>query len=369
MALRDNPFGEVRLPLVLSAAAALLVAIVAAIALILSDRRETFQTEAYGVTRKVGDAVSAPVSGALATPVRWGGTVADNVSAYFFAMSENRRLRAELQVARGWRDRAVQLQDVNERYRILLGLKTDPPLPMVAGRAVTESHGPFANSRLINVGSERGVAIGNPALSENGLLGRIVGVTQGASRVLLLTDVASRTPVLIDRTNARAILTGDGGPSPRLDYLRGRDPVVQNDLVLTSGDGGVLPRGLPVGRAVKGLDGHWRVRLGSDASAIDFVRILLFQDFRQLINAKALDKGPPPPPAANASDPQALPQSSAVVVPVPIAAERLSRIPPPSSPRAVAVHAKTRVGLAPTPAFPVPPLPSPPPAGAAEIPH
>ena len=174
---------------------------------------------------------------------------------------------------------------------------------------------------------------------------------------------------MIDRTNARAILTGDGGPSPRLDYLRGRDPVVQNDLVLTSGDGGVLPRGLPVGRAVKGLDGHWRVRLGSDASAIDFVRILLFQDFRQLINAKALDKGPPPPPAANASDPQALPQSSAVVVPVPIAAERLSRIPPPSSPRAVAVHAKTRVGLAPTPAFPVPPLPSPPPAGAAEIPH
>ena len=94
MALRDNPFGEVRLPLVLSAAAALLVAIVAAIALILSDRRETFQTEAYGVTRKVGDAVSAPVSGALATPVRWGGTVADNVSAYFFAMSENRRLRS-----------------------------------------------------------------------------------------------------------------------------------------------------------------------------------------------------------------------------------------------------------------------------------
>jgi rod shape-determining protein MreC len=42
--------------------------------------------------------------------------------------------------------------------------------------------------------------------------------------MLMLTDIASRTPVMIDRTNARAILTGDGGPNPKLDYLRGRGP-------------------------------------------------------------------------------------------------------------------------------------------------
>ena len=92
-------------------------------------------------------------------------------------------------------------------------------------------------------------------MSEHGLVGRVIGVTDGASRVLLLTDVASRTPVMIDRTNARAILTGDGGPNPRLDYLRGHDPIQEGDRLLTSGDGGVLPRGLPVGTAVKGLDG------------------------------------------------------------------------------------------------------------------
>ena len=369
MALRDNPFGEVRLPLVLSAAAALLVALVAAIALILSDRRETFQTEAYGVTRKVGDAVSAPVSGALATPVRWGGSVSDNVSAYFFAMAENRRLKSELQVARGWRDRALQLQDVNERYRILLGLKTDPPLPMVAGRAVTESHGPFANSRLVDVGSERGVAIGNPALSENGVLGRVVGVTQGASRILLLTDVASRTPVLIDRTNARAILTGDGGPNPRLDYLRGRAPVTQNDLVLTSGDGGVLPRGLPVGRAVRGLDGHWRVALASDSAAIDYVRILLFQDFRQLIDAKALDKGPPPPPTASALARVPAAQNPTVAIEAPMTGERLPRIAPPTTSGAAAVRSSPRGGSVRTPVPATLPAPPPAPSAGAETPH
>ncbi|MCH1932738.1 rod shape-determining protein MreC, partial [Shewanella sp. A25] len=86
--------------------------------------------------------------------------------------------------------------------------RTDPTIPMVAARIVTDSRGPFANSRLANAGREKGVKPGNPVMSENGLVGRVIGVTDGVSRVLLLTDVASRTPVLIDRTNARAILTG-----------------------------------------------------------------------------------------------------------------------------------------------------------------
>lgn len=302
MALRENPFGELKVPLALTAAVALLVAVVVAVALLLSDRRETFQVEAYGVTRQVGDAVAAPVSGAIAAPGRWGGMGLESLRGYFFAVSENRRLKAELKEARQWRDVALALRDTNERYKSLLGLKTEPPIPMVAARTVTDSRGPFANTRLANTGKEAGVKAGNPVMSENGLVGRIIGVTSGASRILLLTDVASRTPVMIDRTNARAILTGDGGPNPKLDYLRGQNPVKDGDRVLTSGDGGVLPRGLPVGTAVKGLDGRWRVVLASDSAPIDFVRILLFQDFSQLANAKELDLMPTPPPSSSAAN-------------------------------------------------------------------
>ena len=78
---------------------------------------------------------------------------------------------------------------------------------------------------------------------------------------------------MIDRTNARAILTGDGGPNPKLEYLRGQVPVRPGDRILTSGDGGVFPRGLPVGVAVRGLDGSWRVVLASDKAAVDFVNV------------------------------------------------------------------------------------------------
>jgi len=189
---------------------------------------------------------------------------------------------------RQWRDRALALQDQNDRFRSLLGLRTDPPIPMVTARVVTDSRGPFANARLANAGSDAGVLVGFPVLSERGLVGRVVGVSRDASRVLLLTDVASRTPVMIDRSNARAILTGDGGPNPKLEYLRGRNPIREGDRVLTSGDGGVLPRGLPVGRAVKGLDGRWRVVLDADSGAIDWVRILKFRDYAQLADQEAL---------------------------------------------------------------------------------
>jgi rod shape-determining protein MreC len=287
------------------AAVSLVLAIVIATAVLLSDRRETFKAEAYGATRKASDTVLAPVGDVLAAPGRWIGQGVDVVRDYFFAASENQQLKAELKEMRQWRDVAIALRSENQRYRTLLGLKTDPPIPMVAARIVTDSHGPFADTRLANAGADKGVKAGNPVMSENGLVGRVIGVTDGASRVLLLTDIASRTPVMIDRTNARAILTGDGGPNPRLDYLRGRDPIRDGDRVLTSGDGGVLPRGLPVGTAVKGLDGRWRVVLASDRAPIDFVRILLFEDFTALVNQKELAELPTPPPTPG--DPTATP--------------------------------------------------------------
>ncbi|RAK54750.1 rod shape-determining protein MreC [Phenylobacterium soli] len=300
MSLRESPLGELKVPLTWTAGIAVVVAAVAVIAVLVSDRRETFRAEAYGATRGVADRVMTPVGDALSAPGRWTGAGVDAVKGYFFAVSENHRLKAELKEMRQWRDVALALRNENARYRTLLGLKTDPPIPMVAARVVLDSRGPFANTRLANAGIEKGVKVGNPVMSENGLVGRIMGVTTGASRVLLLTDTASKVPVMIDRTNARAILTGDGGPNPKLEYLRGQDPVKEGDRVMTSGDGGVMPRGLPVGTAVKGLDGRWRVVLASDKAPIDFVRILFFEDFTQLVNQKQLAEKHVPPPTAGA---------------------------------------------------------------------
>ena len=323
MSFRDGPFNDLKVPLTWTAAVAVIVAVVVGVALLLSDRRETLQTAAYGVGRKVFDATDKPVAGVLSEPSHWGRLVSEYVGDYLFAASENHKLHQEVAELKQWRDLAIALQDTNRRYQAVLGLKTDPPIPMVTGRVVLDSRGPFANTRLADVGIERGVKVGNPVMSDRGLVGRVVGVANGASRVLLLTDVASRTPVLVARTDARAILLGDGGSNPRLGYLRGQDPVHEGDRILTSGDGGVFPRGLPVGAAAKGLDGQWRVRLDADLTAIDFIRVLEFHDFTEFADEKQLEKAamPPLPPGTVVEAPpssSAPPASSAPAVVSPV---------------------------------------------------
>ncbi|QQQ18852.1 rod shape-determining protein MreC [Brevundimonas vitis] len=301
MAFRDGPFENLKVPLTWTAAVVVVVAIAASILLLLGDRRDT--PGGYGPVRAGTDAATGPVAGVLAAPVRWAGAVSDYVGGYFFAVSENRRLKAQIAELQPWRDQAIALKNVNARYEAMLGIRTEPPVPMVTARSISESRGPFANARLIDVGSSRGVKIGNPVINEHGLVGRVIGTSGGVSRLLLLTDVTSRTPVLIDRTDARAMLTGDGSGNPRLEFVRGTDSVRPGDRILTSGDGGGLPRGVPIGVAARGVDGSWRVKLFSDRGAIDFVRVMLFQDFGQLVDAEALNAPPlagftaPPTPA------------------------------------------------------------------------
>jgi rod shape-determining protein MreC len=312
---RDGHFQDLKVPLTWTVGVAVVVAAVVAVALMLSDRRETVQTGAVGATRAMADMVDSPVGRAISAPGRWTEQGADYVRDYFGAISENRRLRAENADLRQWRAAAIALEDTNSRYRALLGFRTNPPIPMTAAHVILDARGPFADTRLADAGKERGIEVGNPVMSERGLVGRVIGVTNGASRILLLTDVASRTPVLIDRTDARAILTGDAGATPRLDYLRGADAIKDGDRILTSGDGGMIPRGLPVGTAVKGLDGAWRVRLDADETSIDFVRILLFKDFSQLVNQQELSQ-PTLPPTRAAPGPA---EAVTIAPPVPVA--------------------------------------------------
>jgi rod shape-determining protein MreC len=288
LSLRDGPFGDIRVPLTWSAAAALVIAAIIAAALLFSDRRDSMKAGAYDTARHLVDVVAAPVGGALAAPVHWTHDGLETVRGYFFAVSENKRLKAQVAQGQAWRDQLAALQSDNERLRAVLGIQTDPPLPHVAAETVSEAHGAFADTQLAYAGADKGVTEGNPVVSEHGVVGRVVGVSDHVSRIMLLTDPESHTPVLLVRTNGRAILSGDGGASPKLDFVRSAGALKEGDRVLTSGDGGVFPRGLPVGVVIKGLDGQWRVSLDSDSAPIDYVQILLFTDFAQIASAQAL---------------------------------------------------------------------------------
>jgi rod shape-determining protein MreC len=141
---------------------------------------------------------------------------------------------------------------------------------------VAETDGPFVKTRVLNAGAADGVAVDQGVLSEHGLVGRIVSAGEHSARVLLLKDLNSRVPVLIERNDIRAILAGDNSERPQLRYLRSGHGLISGDRVITSGDGGFLPHGLPVGEAFLDGQGQWRVRLDSDDGPIDFVRVVKF---------------------------------------------------------------------------------------------
>jgi rod shape-determining protein MreC len=309
--MTNGPFGEIRSPTRWGAIVVLLIAVLTALAMMLGDRRGQDAAK-----RSVGGAVTggaASIAALGAAPARWFGSGFETIGDYFDSAARAQALRVQLSAARSWRDEALTLRRENQELRALLALRTDPPLPMVAAQAVLETRGPYTRSLILDAGAARGVAEGFPVMSAHGLLGRIVGVSSNASRVLLLTDPDSHTPVMIPEANIRAILTGDAGDRPKLAWIRGAFAPKPGERVYTSGDGGVLPRGLPVGVVVRAESGVWRVALDADTASPDAVRILQFRAFDQLASPASLAPTQMPgtatePPAAARPAPEKPPE-------------------------------------------------------------
>ncbi len=289
---QNKHFEHLKLPMTWGVMGVVGVVCVAAALLFLGDKHEQVDETAYA-NRTGFDSVAAVPNKILDKPVQVVGDSTSGVSDYFFAVRENRILRKKVAELSQYRDAYLEEKDVNERYEKLLNLRTEPPVETVTARSVLVSRGPFNNNRLIDAGTEKHLAFGNPVITDQGLVGRVVGTSANVSRVLMVTDLASHVPVMVMRSDGRAMMDGDGGGYPKLDWVRGRDTVHEGDQILTSGDGGVFPRGLPVGEAVKGVDGVWRVRLYADRGPIDFVKVLLFKDFSQLPDASTLLRSPP----------------------------------------------------------------------------
>jgi rod shape-determining protein MreC len=220
-----------------------------------------------------GDAV-APILEIASEPV----AAVDSAVARFHDMlslyEENGRLREENARLLQWQQAAQQLNTENRRLRDLLKLAPDPAASFVSGRVIANSGGTFVRSVLIDAGSRDGILRGQAAITGEGLVGRITEVGDGASRVLLLTDLNSRIPVALDGSRERAVLAGDNSEQPRLLYLPARSPVKVGDRLVTSGNGGIFPPGLPVGVVAEIADGVVRVEPYAELSRLDFLRIV-----------------------------------------------------------------------------------------------
>ena len=221
----------------------------------------------------VSDTV-APVLDAMAQPINAVGNVVDRVKMVVTTYQENVRLESENAKLLQWQQAALNLDVENQQLRSLLKAVPKTSVSYVTARVIANSGGAFVRMILINAGAEDHVGRGQAAITGEGLVGRLTEVGDRASRVLLITDLNSRIPVTIEATHVAAVLAGDNSERPRLLYLPSQDAVKVGDRVVTSGEGGVFPPGLPVG-VVSAVDGGGpRVEPYVEMSQLGYVMVV-----------------------------------------------------------------------------------------------
>lgn len=229
-------------------------------------------------------AQSAPQISQFFVPVRT--TVSDRISApaetgLWARMSgqaaRDRRIRElenEVRDLARYKEAAISMADRLESYEDMLNLLGEPPEKGVTARVTAETNGPFAQTVLANAGRLQGVEPGGIAVNEGGLVGRVIHLGQRSSRILLLSDYNSRLPVVGEVSGVRAILYGDNNEEiGKLGDLPEDSAFIERERILTSGDGGLFPRGLVVGEVRRNGD-DWRVRFSMRERRGGYVRIV-----------------------------------------------------------------------------------------------
>lgn len=197
----------------------------------------------------------------------------DNIGTVFTVYRENIQLRQENAELHKWQNVALSLESRMQRYELLLHAIPDPRLVSVTARVIGESNRPFIKTMILNAGTAQQVKKGQAVVDDRGLLGRIYVSGERTSWVILLTDLNSRVPVVIEPSHRRAILTGDNTPAPRLELDVGDGPIKAGDRVISTGDGGLLPPDVPIG-VVMGEGGDMRVVLSARPDTTDFVHVI-----------------------------------------------------------------------------------------------
>ncbi|HWY65619.1 MAG TPA: rod shape-determining protein MreC [Rhizomicrobium sp.] len=287
---------NVQLPLILVVALAVVVVLLGKAQGTLFDRMRAHATDAV-----------APLLVKLRAPVAGFDRFVGSITEIFSVYEQNLKLKEENARLRQWRNVAIVLQGRVGRYQALLRAVPDPKLDAVLARVIGRANRPFLQTTILDAGRENHALPGEAVMDARGMIGRVYLAGQRTSWVILLTDLNSRIPVAIAPGNVQAMMTGDNSTTPRLEMVSRTVTLHAGDQVTSSGDGGMLPAGLPIGTVVSDGAGGWRVALLADAAASQDVEILNFAKPPETPPASAQlpaeaaglkPQAPAPPPAA-----------------------------------------------------------------------
>jgi rod shape-determining protein MreC len=250
---------------------ALLASLVGACLLLL-----TLQMRGYGSTaRDLFAVVTTPIHTGLAKASRATFGLWSTYLDWKNVRSENRRLREEIQELRVQGLRVSETDDENRRLRRLLKLHERLPLTTVSGEIIAREWGGWIRSLTVNRGRGDNVPRLSAVISPDGLVGRVVDVRLGASIVQVLTDPTSTVGAHVLRTRTPGIVEGDPRGTLRFKFMARDGASIQvGDVLVTAGQGGLFPRGIPIG-TVRVIDnrGAALFHYAELTPAVDFARV------------------------------------------------------------------------------------------------
>jgi rod shape-determining protein MreC len=243
---------------------------------------------------------AAPFLDLAARPLAGVELFAERFRSMTALYEQNVALTEENRKLLHWQQTALALANENRQLRDLLKLVPEASRSFITARVIASSGGAYLRSLMVDAGSASGVARGQAVVVGEGLVGRVYQVGLRTARVLLITDLNSRVPVIVQRSHQRAILAGDNSAAPTLWYLEPAAPVQTGDRIVTSGEGGVFPPGLPVGvvAAAAAASASPRVEPYARLPQLEYVRI---------VDYGLADGLPPPVPAAAKTAPRGAP--------------------------------------------------------------
>ncbi len=169
------------------------------------------------------------------------------------------------------------LVEENKRLKLLIDEYVYNSEELIA-KVLIDKKSPFLRSIIINKGSKDNITLGKAVLDGSYLIGKIVEVNYSTSRVLLISDLNSKIPVIIEPGNIKSILSGTGKEHGEIEYLEKEIDIKDKSTVYTSGSGKIFKAGIPIGIYNKGnLDFENNIKFFSKLSQLTFVKIVSFK--------------------------------------------------------------------------------------------
>ncbi len=194
---------------------------------------------------------------------------------------ENTQLKNEIHELKMANSRYRELLATQERIEELLQFKQTINRPVLAAQVIGLDPTGWFKSVIIDKGKWAGLRLDMPVVNAFGVVGRVVSVSSNYAKVLLIIDQNSAVDCLVQRSRDRGMLKGLMSEICKLDYVAKSNDITMGDIVVTSGLGGVFPKGLPVGRIldVKEISGELfkdiKIRTAVDFSKLEEVLVIL----------------------------------------------------------------------------------------------